>query len=121
MKNFKRTKNNLKVISKKQELSKSPYFYISHANQDTNLKGIKSNLPKNQYLANSFSNIISKNKIKFPLKIYIYNSREELIKEIATQNKNILGFIKVNSNLFLNKKIIKIYNFELTAIYSKIN
>ncbi len=121
MKNFKKIKNDLKATSKKHELAKFPYFCVSHANQNSSLQGIKSNLPKNQYLANDFANIIRKSEIKFPLETYTYNSKQELIKEIVAQNKNILGFIKVDSNLFLNKEIVKTYNFEPTAIYSKIN
>lgn len=121
MKNFKRIKNDLKATSKKHELKNFPYFCVSHANQNSTLKGIKSNLPKNQYLANDFANIVRKNEIKFPLETYIYNSKQELVKEIVAQNKNILGFIKIDSHLFLNKEIVKTYNFEPTAIYSKIN
>jgi len=121
MKNFKKIKNDLKTISKKQELNKSPYFCISHTNQTINLKGIKSILPKNQYLANNFANIITKNDIKFPLETYTYKSKEEFIQEILTQNKNILGFFKIDSHLFLKKEVIKKYNFTQTNIYSKLN
>jgi hypothetical protein len=121
MKNFKKIKNNLKAVSKKQELQNFPYFYISHANQSNDLQGIKSSLPKNQYLANDFANIIHKNDIKFPLETHIYNSKQELIQTIIGQNKKILGFIKIDSHLFLKKEIIKTYNFEPATIYSKIN
>lgn len=121
MKNFKRIKNDLKATSKKQELKNFPYFCVSHANQTSNLQGIKSNLPKNNYLANDFASIVKKSEIKFPLETYTYSSKQELIKEIVAQNKNILGFIKIDSQLFLNKEIVKTYNFAPTAIYSKIN
>ncbi len=121
MKNFKKIKNDLKAISKKQDLQNFPYFCISHANQNSNLQGIKSSLPKNQYLANDFANIVNKSEIKFPLESHIYNSKQELIKEIVGQNKNILGFIKIDSHLFLKKEIVKTYNFEPATIYSKIN
>jgi hypothetical protein len=121
MKNFKRIKNDLKAISKKHELKNQAYFYISHGNQNNNLQGIKSNLPKNQYLANDFANIVRKNEIKFPLETYTYNSKQELVKEIVAQNKNILGLIKINCNLFLDKQTLKSYNFETAAIYSKVN
>ncbi len=121
MKNFKRIKNDLKATTKKQELNTSPYFCVSHTNQNINLKGTKSNLPKNQYLANNFAHIISKTDIKFPLETRTYNSKEELIQEILTQNKNILGFLKVDTQLFLKKEVIKKYNFASTNIYSKLN
>ncbi len=121
MKNFKRIKNDLKTASKKQELQSSSYFCISHTNQHSNLKGIKSNLPKNQYMANDFANVITKKEIKFPLETYTYNSQEELIQEITNQNKNILGFLKINSYLFLKKDILKKYTFAPSTIYSKIN
>jgi len=65
MKNFKKIKNDLKTTSKKQELVKSSFFCVSHSNQNLNLKGIKSNLPKNQYLANEFANIFLKVKLNF--------------------------------------------------------
>lgn len=121
MKNFKKIKNDLKAVSKKQDLQNFPYFCISHSNQNSNLQGIRSSLPKNQYLANDFANIVNKSKIKFPLETYTYNSKQELIKEIVGQNKNILGFIKIDSHLFLKKEIVKTYNFEPATIYSKIN
>jgi hypothetical protein len=121
MKNFKRIKNDLKAISKKYELKNQAYFYISHGNQNKNLHGIKSNLPKNQYLANDFANIVRKNEIKFPLETYTYSSKQELVKEIVAQNKNILGLIKIHSKLFLNKQTLNSYNFKTTAIYSKVN
>jgi hypothetical protein len=121
MKNFKRIKNDLKATSKKQELNTSPYFCVSHTNQNISLKGIKSNLPKNQYLVNPFSTIITKESVKFPLETYTYKSKDELIQEILAQNKNVLGFLKVDSHLFLKKEVIKKYNFTLTNIYSKIN
>ncbi len=121
MKNFKRIKNDLKATNKKQELNTSPYFCVSHTNQNISLKGIKSNLPKNQYLVNPFANIITKESVKFPLETYTYKSKDELIQEILTQNKNVLGFLKVDSHLFLKREVIKKYNFTLTNIYSKIN
>ena len=121
MKNFKKIKNDLKTVSKKEELNTSSYFCISHTNQNINFKGIKSTLLKNQYLANNFANIITKNDIKFPLETHTYNSKELLIKEILTQHKNILGFFKIDSHLFLKKEVIKKYNFTETSIYSKIN
>lgn len=121
MKNFKKIKIDLKAVSKKQELKNFPYFCISHVNQTSNLQGLKSNLPKNNYLANDFASIVKKNKIKFPLETYTYSSKQELIKEIVTQKRNILGFFKVEFQLFLNKEIVKTYNFTPTAIYSKIN
>ncbi len=121
MKNFKRIKNDLKATTKKQELNTSPYFCVSHTNQNINLKGTKSNLPKNQYLANNFAHIISKTDIKFPLETHTYNSKEELIQEILTQNKNILGFLKIDAHLFLKKEVIKKYSFASPVIYSKLN
>ena len=121
MKNFKKIKNDLKAISKKQELNTSQYFCISHTNHHINLKGIKSTLPKNQYVANDFANIINKKDIKFPLETYTYTSKEELIQEVLTQNKDVLGFFKIGSHLFLKKDVIKKYNFTETSIYSKIN
>lgn len=121
MKNFKKIKNDLKTTSKKQELVKSSFFCVSHSNQNLNLKGTKSNLPKNQYLANEFAKLISKSEIKFPLETYTYNSKQELVQGILNQNKNILGFIKIDSNLFLNKNLLKKYNFETAGIYIKIN
>lgn len=120
MKNFNKIKNNLKTTSKKKELENNPYFCVSHINQNSSLQGIKSNLPKNQYLANDFANLVPKTEIKFPLETYTYNSKEELIKEIATK-KNILGFVKIDFHLFLNKEIMKSYNFNQTSIYYKIN
>ncbi len=121
MKNFKRIKNDLKAASKKQELQTSSYFCISHTNQPNTLKGIKANLPKNQYTANDFANIITKKDIKFPLETYTYNSKQELIQEITNQNKNILGFIKIDSYLFLKKETLKKYTFSTPTVYSKIN
>lgn len=121
MKNFKRIKNDLKATTKKQELNTSQYFCVSHTNQNINLKGVKANLPKNQYLANNFAHIISKTDIKFPLETRTYNSKEELIQEILTQNKNILGFLKIDAHLFLKKEVIKKYSFASPVIYSKLN
>jgi hypothetical protein len=43
------------------------------------------------------ANIVNKSKIKFPLETYTYNSKQELIKEIVGQNKNILSKI-INEN-----------------------
>ena len=71
MKNFKRIKNDLKAASKKQELQTSSYFCISHTNQPNTLKGIKANLPKNQYTANDFANIITKKDIISFRNIYL--------------------------------------------------
>ncbi len=121
MKNFKKIKNDLKSTNKKQELKNVKYFYISYSNQNKNLTGINSSLTKNQYLANDFANIITKDNIKFPLESFTYNSKQELINEIAKENKDILGFVKIDSTLFLNKTLLKKYNFDSAGIYTKLN
>ncbi len=120
MKNFSKIKNDLKTTTKKLELKNSQYFCITHAKQITVPTTTVANITKLQYLATDFAKIINKSQIKFPIEIHTYNSRIELLNSLASQKKNLFGFIHINSNLFVNKNLLKTYNFQIPTLYTKL-
>ena len=113
MESIKRTKQNLKFITKEQDFTNLTNYSVNFENFNKNSEKKTTRLTKIQYLNTNFSKIKTPKEIKFPLETAIFNSQTELTKYLSEQKKSKLGFNKINSIVVLENKTLN--NLQLNS------